>query len=1341
MIHCPNKNLSEWKELVDKVGEDIAYFKWNQQENEVQYKQKSEESSIAKQFVESKSAKWYNGILMVIKNRYNDAVKLAASINKENPGTVSIVPVLSTTGAGGRRIFKIKINDQLSFPLSQKSNVANVEVETSLSDTENKIARLQKAFNVPVIIDTEIEDSGQVIKAKDNTISIKINPNKLFKDTVIHEFGHIYIDLLGGLSNPFITKGVSELKNTKLWNDVKALYPELTETELSKEVLATAIGMEGSKLFDNEKQQSWFKTWITAFYNGIKRILGIENNVAKELARQILSNEVNKELTGEIQSKLYRQKDPESNPIKEAIDTRITSIVDKLADTLKLKVAIYKRSKNKEYIESIKNLLERLQTNKNLAGLIEFVDRAKTDTDGVFDRLQSAVKENKLDTGLLRQIKQFSDAYNSISDISTFLDATSPHMTDAENRLAQKYIKQISDIVSKKKRIDSLYTEYGRAIESKELSKFSNIQRNEYIKKYTLEFKKSNPKKDSQLSDKEYKAKTEEYVNNLLAKNTDEIAKAEEDYIAKLLIAMPRDIGQVSTWLLDPKSINNPIMALAVKMLDKADFNAKQKFLDHLQKGYNVFKEFYNESNKSNNQQKLYDDLIEDEVTLVDGELKKTGEKSQHYVSEYFSEYENQRRIMFQKASEADSVAKRRSIIVSWFKDNTITIDSDDERISYPKPKWKNPQFKKLESLKKTPTWNLYNFILETNKLADELVPDHAKLKNRLPGLRKTSLENITETGITNLIKENLTDKFKKKLDDTSEGEVIIDEFQKVLVNEEGKERQYVPIHLRNRLEKKDQSFDVMSLTLSNLFVALNYDEKATIQPDLELLKDLISQTDISKTSGVGNILKINAATEKDLTMKGKDSNLFKALTSVIEDRLYGIHTVDAGEIAGVNINKLAGSIIGWSSDVMLVGNWMASTVNILQGKINTWVEGVGGDIIKRENIRAAETKYWKDSVNWTADIGSLRPSSLTNLLGEYFDTYGDFSSLDQRFSDNSRLKGVLKSDSLHGLTTVGEHYIQSTLTYSILDSIKIVDTESSLIDAYEVSEEGKIQLKKEFKDKKVNIRGQIKPIEDIQFEVSRLVRKMVADLNGEYGDNNQSMAQRYAIGKLAFNMRKWIIKGTLKRWRGVASATKTKEELKPEDIFYSDELAEDQEGNYVSAIRFISTLIKTKDKLSFELLSINWNELTDAEKANIKKAVTELTLIMAAMIASNLLRGMAGDEPDKDKKKQLYLAAFFTRRVYQDLAFYANPFEVPRLLRSPAASVSMLENTGKLLTQATHDLFHLEFERYKNKPHKGDTKLWKDFKQILPFPFSVIKQYERYDNIKSSVDFLYNTF
>lgn len=64
--------------------------------------------------------------------------------------------------------------------------------------------------------------------------AIRINPRLLQSDTVIHEFGHVYINLLGGINNKFISEGIDQLRGSELWNTVKLDYPDLNDSELGK---------------------------------------------------------------------------------------------------------------------------------------------------------------------------------------------------------------------------------------------------------------------------------------------------------------------------------------------------------------------------------------------------------------------------------------------------------------------------------------------------------------------------------------------------------------------------------------------------------------------------------------------------------------------------------------------------------------------------------------------------------------------------------------------------------------------------------------------------------------------------------------------------------------------------------------------------------------------------------------------------------------------------------------------------------------------------------------------------------------------------------------------------
>ncbi len=186
----------------------------------------------------------------------------------------------------------------------QKSSEEGIE---SSAERKEKLELLQKSIpEIKVIEDKSIEGAGQV-EADGKTI--KLNPEYNYADTPIHEFGHAFIDMVGGLENKFIQKGVEQLRDTNLWQKISEKYPELSQDMLAKEVLSTAVGKEGAQLFRDKKSRSDFRNWVDTFWMKIKRVLGIEKNVAKNIASQLLSG---KKIKGELKPSgvIQKQKAP-----------------------------------------------------------------------------------------------------------------------------------------------------------------------------------------------------------------------------------------------------------------------------------------------------------------------------------------------------------------------------------------------------------------------------------------------------------------------------------------------------------------------------------------------------------------------------------------------------------------------------------------------------------------------------------------------------------------------------------------------------------------------------------------------------------------------------------------------------------------------------------------------------------------------------------------------------------------------------------------------------------------------------------------------------------------------
>jgi len=147
-------------------------------------------------------------------------------------------------------------------------------------------------------INNNLSDAARLMpQAADGTFVIQINPNKLPGDAVFHEFGHIYIDLLG-LEHPVIKQAVEAFKYSRLWKFIEREYPGLTYEQLQKEVLATAIGFEGERIIKTEESSTVLERVIRNILDAIGKLFSITfvgknyRNSARMLAQELYTGNV-----------------------------------------------------------------------------------------------------------------------------------------------------------------------------------------------------------------------------------------------------------------------------------------------------------------------------------------------------------------------------------------------------------------------------------------------------------------------------------------------------------------------------------------------------------------------------------------------------------------------------------------------------------------------------------------------------------------------------------------------------------------------------------------------------------------------------------------------------------------------------------------------------------------------------------------------------------------------------------------------------------------------------------------------------------------------------------------
>ena len=152
---------------------------------------------------------------------------------------------------------------------------------------------------------------------------------------------------------------------------------------------------------------------------------------------------------------------------------------------------------------------------------------------------------------------------------------------------------------------------------------------------------------------------------------------------------------------------------------------------------------------------------------------------------------------------------------------------------------------------------------------------------------------------------------------------------------------------------------------------------------------------------------------------------------------------------------------------------------------------------------------------------------------------------------------------------------------------------------------------------------------------------------------------------------------------------------------------------------RFMRDVFSSGEALKFKLIGTRFHMLTNREKVAIHNAVSEFVMIALNFVIAAVVGGLAADERDPVKKARYYFLAFYSRRLYSELMFYSNPLEAFRIIRNPAASLSILENALEFLWQAQKDVIGIgrggTLERYKRGKRRGKTKLGKEFNDLVP--------------------------
>lgn len=1221
----------------------------------------------------------------------NVALERVIKFNEENPNLVADV-------VGGENGYIISLEEK---------NSSNSEVPSKLafkSSLNNKLLGLMRSLGFDAKVNTNIGHRGMFNPLQAETTAeglrtvIQIAKGEKGEDAFPEEFSHFIIEGLN--NNPLVIRLLQALQNPRVieeilgdsYNTYKDMYNG-DSLMLQKEAAAKLLQQhikEGSTPIES---------------NFLSRIWNFVKSIFKNFSEQSIDeaiNEANREA-----SKLASMIHDESilplvdkkavlagrtmYDLEEDVD-KLETLANKALETASRRLRILMlRSKDGKYNEedsaSIKNMQDLIEKKKYSASCLAFL----SDTLGQIDKLNrelSRIKDSDVrsDSDLVK-IKKVSKLLRDIKDIS---EGFTPIIQDMINIKALQSRGEVD-----------LTEEDAQNISDKALEIFGIISN----------------------VNSQYQSLRFNVVYNFLKiywgedKIIDVGKNKGKQLTLKMLMEMAdKDINGIDTWISSMGDSSDAMLSL----IDKA------VKVSHAKR----------------------DQVLIDKMNLLRDAQKKLQDAG--HTSEFMYERDSQGNLTGRIISNIDFIRfnKDRQEYINSLKDKglegyklkvkieaweaarmeNVRISEDVDRIER-LPKRSLYGTNTLDSLDAAQR-EYYNTMMSLKSELDDLLPFRYTNTFRAIQIRNDLTESLANNisdpkKASKLFIDNLKDRFLRRSDDTEFGES-----NSLFTTFSGKPLDRLPIYYTTELEDMSRlSTDFTSSMLAYAGMAVDYNEMNKIVDALELTKDyIIEDRQVQQYSGDKKLTEafqvLNKKFNKHYTVSGSKSNIGTKLENYYQSVVYGKKKVDQGTIGDSNVDtaKTLDTLKSYTGVVGLGLNLFSAIGNITAGKMQMFIDSIAGEYYNYKNMAIGKKNYYAMLPEYMAELNSIKKSSKMALLIDEFDALEEFyDNLKRTGYYKGPISRILGSTNLFFLNSMGEHYLHTRTMLSILDAykVKVGSTEMSLFDALEVEE---VKNKKgEVVNHKLKLKEGAKNIDgseitnDTFLDLKLKIGKVNQSLNGAFNEDDRGAINRNAYGRLAMQFRQWMPAHYERRF----GATR-----------YDARLEQWREGYYRTLGRFSLELIKDISRAKFELAT-HWGKLNNHEKANMLRALTEISMFIGLSVLISMLGG------PEDKKgvwhDRMILYALNRMKLETGASMPLNiefPKNILTILQSPAAAVKQLNNMTALL----------RFDNLFNEVESGRYKGWSEYEADL------VKALPIYGNIRKAVDikdesYMFNIF
>lgn len=622
-----------------------------------------------------------------------------------------------------------------------------------------------------------------------------------------------------------------------------------------------------------------------------------------------------------------------------------------------------------------------------------------------------------------------------------------------------------------------------------------------------------------------------------------------------------------------------------------------------------------------------------------------------------------------------DDAEKYRKERQAWFDANMEVVNGKKQpKVSI----YGNKAYQNLNPAQK----EYYNKVMEIKAKLDSYLPDKYTTLTNAVKIRKDLLERVKASdGVRSGAKqlwEAVKDQFIRRTDDTEFGDrAAVKDF-------EDREVQVLPIYYTKMKEGEspnDLSTDIVSTLTAYAAMANDFNEMNKVIDVLELGRDIIRDPDlykIKKTRGGKPLVEkfniLGRKVENIVTKESGERRIVERLNDFFEMQVYGRYMADEGTFGNTKIDKGKGAnfVNRMTSLNTLAINVLSGISNVATGGVMMRIESFAGEFFNESNTLRADRNYGKALSEFLAEIGNRVKTSKLALWDELFNVMQEYETdvREVNFDRKTWFSRMFGTSALFLMNNAGEHWMQNRTSLALADTYKMKAPDGKIVSLWDAMEvvpidksNKKLGAKLELKQGYTKEDGSAFTRDDI-IAFSRKSAAINQRMHGIYNKADRSAVQRLAIGRMGMMFRKWVKPSLNRRFKSAS---------------YNMDLQEWTEGYYVTTGRFLLQLAQELRKSQFDIAS-EWNKLSKTEKANIRRAVTEVAHYLAIIT----VLGLIDWDDDEDRPWLTKMVEYQLRRLKTETGVLipGKPMidESLKIMKSPAAAIQTIQSTLDLI-------------------------------------------------------------